>query len=134
MDGNLQEVNLLPEMNRKLKFPQRNGLSKSKFSKHSDPDSQLIVSVNRTPKNLTPSQRLQLRKLRINQSITELKHGGGDEWHKFADDIDNEDEEIGDGVDIFTVPVCQHLSSLHQKEKFTFVNEDRKFSLATETT
>ena len=37
------------------------------------PPSQYIININRTPNNLTPSQRLSLRKSNINNSISQYK-------------------------------------------------------------
>lgn len=137
MDVNMEDISLQADSPSRMQLPQRSGSVKSNRSQKSTPDSQMIVSVDKTPTYLTPSQRLQLRKLRINQSITKLKHGNENtngKWHKYDIYIDNEDEELDESTDVFNVPVSQSLCSLQHKEKFTVANQPRNYSLGTETT
>ncbi|ODV80218.1 uncharacterized protein CANTADRAFT_48609 [Suhomyces tanzawaensis NRRL Y-17324] len=98
---------------------------------------QYLVQVDKTPQNLTPSQRLMLRKSQLNNSIARFKSSEQVAEPSATVDaaatpkmstIDSEDEEIDDHECVFNVPVSQSLVSLSQREKFTFGNQDRKYS------
>lgn len=108
----------------------------------SNPDnSQYIVHVNKTPNNLTPSQRLKLRKDQLNDSIAKFKHPAPIRKSELQyckednDDDEIDEEEIDEDMSFafFNVPISQPLTSLANKEKFTFANNDRKFSFTTAT-
>lgn len=95
--------------------------------------SQYVVQLDKTPLNLTPSQRLKLRKLQLNNSISNFSLPPKDSGKRFMDEESDDDEEIGEYDCVFNVPFSQPLSSLAQREKFTSDNNDRK-SLATDST
>ena len=94
--------------------------------------SQFIINVNRTPGNLTPSQRLNLRKSNINSSISQYKYDDTNiVKHKQSQIIDDRDEIIDDNV-LFNVPFSQSIESLNQHEKFLFDNQSRNLSFVTD--
>ncbi|RCK64902.1 TBC domain-containing protein C23D3.03c [Candida viswanathii] len=94
--------------------------------------SQYIINVNRTPGNLTPSQRLNLRKSNITSSISQYKFDDTNiAKHKPQQAIDDRDEVIDDNV-LFNVPFSQPMSSLTQREKFLFDNQSRNLSFVTD--
>lgn len=95
--------------------------------------SQYVVQLDKTPLNLTPSQRLKLRKLQLNNSISNFNLPQKDSGKCFMDEESDDDEEIGEYDCVFNVPFSQPLSTLSQREKFTFDNSDRK-SLTTDST
>ena len=95
--------------------------------------SQYVVQLDKTPLNLTPSQRLKLRKLQLNNSISNFNLPLKDSGKRFMDEESDDDEEIGEFDCVFNVPFSQPLSSLAQREKFMSDNNDRK-SLATDST
>lgn len=116
--------------------------SKTSNNSNNSTDSKYFIHVNKTPTNLTPSQRLKLRKDQLNSSITQFKL---DQFpvnpvikskppvYKYDSD-DDEDLEIDNTMAIFNVPISQPLTSIANNEKFTFTNSDRKFSLHTDST
>lgn len=95
--------------------------------------SQYVVQLDKTPLNLTPSQRLKLRKLQLNNSISNFNLPPKDSGKRFIDEESDDDEEIGEYDCVFNVPFSQPLSSLAQREKVISDNNDRK-SLATDST
>mmetsp|Transcript_6618 Transcript_6618/g.8336 ORF Transcript_6618/g.8336 Transcript_6618/m.8336 type:complete len:779 (+) Transcript_6618:2557-4893(+) len=95
--------------------------------------SQYVVQLDKTPLNLTPSQRLKLRKAQLSNSISNFNLPEKNSGKCFMDEESDDDEEIGEYDCVFNVPFSQPLASLSQREKFTFDNSDRK-SLATDST
>ena len=116
------------------------------------PPSQYIININRTPNNLTPSQRLSLRKSNINNSISQYKSDqtnifkykqnpsppppppavlSEQQQQRNSPIIDDADELIDDNV-IFNVPFSQSILSLNQHEKFLFDNQSRNMSFVTD--
>lgn len=63
------------------------------------------VSLGQTPSNMTPSQRLQFRRLQLNRSISQLNKDGND--YRKAFHVSTEDEDIDDLDPILNVPVCR---------------------------
>lgn len=107
--------------------------SKSKKSNnmhvHTPSHEHYMVLVDKAPANVTPSQRLKMRKSQLNSSIAKLKDPLPRTPITF-----NDDEEIDDDDPIFNVPLSQSLLSINHREKFTFGNHDRKISLNTDST
>jgi TBC1 domain family member 14 len=98
---------------------------------HSYSSPEFMVQMEKTPANLTPSQRLKMRKSQLSTSIAKFK----EPTHVLKKPIIfNDDEELDDDDIIFNVPLSQSLASINHREKFTFGNNDRKLSLNTEST
>ncbi|CAI5759923.1 unnamed protein product [Candida verbasci] len=105
--------------------------------------SQYVIKLNRTPSYLTPSQRLKLRKMNLNNSIAQFKfdetninrnkmsynNNNNNNNKKRGVIIDDKDEIIDDYV--FNVPYSQELTSINQRDKFLFDNQSRTFSFST---
>lgn len=97
-----------------------------------------IVSLAKTPPNLTPSQRLSLRKLQLSESISRfkqpelgrvaLRRAPSRPWGG-----DHDDEEVDAEVCMFNVPLLQPMA-LASRERFTYSNSDRHTSLKTDLT
>ncbi|KAK6457929.1 uncharacterized protein RJT20DRAFT_125810 [Scheffersomyces xylosifermentans] len=120
----------------------------SNSSSSASSSTQYIIQLDKTPTNLTPSQRMQMRKIQLNSRIAKFK---SDETNirpnvsaiapvpipletAALNEIDDQDEEI-DENDVFNAPLSQQLMSINQREKFLFDNTERKFSLTnTEST
>lgn len=116
---------------------------RSQFRKQSVPlsqprdDSPYVIQLNKTPSNLTPSQRLKLRKSNINHSISQLKTDETLIINKVKTNtvpiiIDNRDEEVDDSL--FNVPFSQQLVALSQREKLIFDNQPRNYSFISNST
>lgn len=83
-----------------------------------------IVSLAKTPLNLTPSQRLSLRKLQLSESISRfkqpelgrvaLRRAPSRPWGG-----DHDDEEVDAEVCMFNVPLLQPMA-LATRERFTY--------------
>lgn len=99
--------------------------TKLSLSISSTSDSPYIVQLGKTPQNLTPLQRLKLRKMQLSDSISRLKQNRPAVPPVPFDDSD--DEEIDDDIQVFNVPVSQTLDSLYQKERFTIQNGRKHF-------
>ncbi|EMG47960.1 hypothetical protein G210_1567 [Candida maltosa Xu316] len=98
------------------------------------PNSNFILSLNRSPSVLTPSQRLSIHKSSITSTIQQFKnheHQQQQQQPKPPVVIDDKDELIDDDV-IYNVPFSQPMSSLNQREKFLFDNQSRNQSFTTE--
>lgn len=96
--------------------------------------SQYIVLLDKTPLNLTPSQRLKLRKLQLSNGIAKFNSLSNNSIKTLIQDESDDDEEIDENDCVFNVPLSQPLSSLTQKEKYLFDKKQRKLSLTTDST
>lgn len=116
--------------------------SKASNGSSNSNDSKYFIHVNKTPTNLTPSQRLKQRRDQLNYSISQFKI---DQFPMDAtmkskpvvyryDSDDDDDLEIDSNMAIFNVPISQPLTSIANNEKYTFTNSDRKLSINTDST
>lgn len=80
-----------------------------------------FVPVNKLPLNLTPSQRLHLRKAQLNSTISKFKQP--------RIEFESPHDEIDDDIPFFNVPLSQPLVLLAQREKLTFANSLRTSEL-----
>ncbi|ODQ82435.1 hypothetical protein BABINDRAFT_159030 [Babjeviella inositovora NRRL Y-12698] len=94
-----------------LEEPSASALSRQKsFSKLNSKLSRLNSQGSEWNQGLTPSQKLRLRRAKLNENITKLiKHNNFD--------ADFSDDEIEGDVTMFNVPVSRTLSELHHKKK-----------------
>lgn len=99
--------------------------SKLSLSMSAASDSSYVVQLAKTPQNLTPLQRLKLRKAQLSDSISRLKGNRPPLLAVPFDDSD--DEEIDDDIQVFNVPVSQALDGLYHKERFTFQSARKHF-------
>lgn len=126
----------------------------SNHSTTSSSQAQFVILLDKTPQNLTPTQRLQLRKLQLNNSISKFKSDDtnislpvnrsihqskslsrtANRANNVDVVIDDQDEEI-DVADVqflmalFNAPLSQQFTSISHREKFLFDNTERKSSL-----
>lgn len=111
----------------------------SNKSSNSQEGSSYIVCVNKTPLNLTPSQRLKLRKAQLTNSISKFKEHPQQrdlsQQHQQGPEYGEDDEDdVDDNICMFNVPLSQSLTSISQREKYIYTNNDRKLSLTTDST
>lgn len=107
----------------KMSFKNGENLSKAKSNPSS---SQYVIRLDKTPLNLTPSQRLKLRKLQLNDSIAKFNLPSKENSKYFMDD-ESDDEEIDENDCVYNVPFSQPITSLTRREKYVSDN-DRKSS------
>ena len=91
----------------------------------------LVVSIHKTPSNLTPQQRLKSRKLQFNDSLGKLNLS---QHNLHTSLLLHDDEQIDSQTSIFNVPLSQPLHSINFREKFVFGNQGRKSSMTTAST
>lgn len=86
---------------KKKKRLNQNAESKSTYGK--DTSGRVLVSIDKTPTYLTPSQRLQMRKQRLNERITQHQFKTANE--SSSDLSLDSDEDIDASENIFNVPM-----------------------------
>lgn len=96
-----------------------------------DTSGKVLVSVDKTPTHLTPSQRLQMRKQRLNDRITQFQFKTANESSTELS-LDSDDEDIDESEDIFNVPISSQLDWRTNLPKHTFTS-DTGLSSASES-
>ncbi|CUM65312.1 uncharacterized protein PRCAT00002947001 [Priceomyces carsonii] len=75
--------------------------------------SQFVIRIDKTPSNLTPSQRLHLRRLQLSNSISKLNTSIPEA--RAAVTFDQEDQELDENEYLFNVPMS-HLFQYYELE------------------
>lgn len=105
---------------------------KGRASHKYESSGKVIVSIERTPTYLTPSQRLQMRKQLMNDRIAQRQFKSANDTREELD-LDSDDEEIDYHVDMFNVPISVPIENMIKLKKLPFQYE-RGLSFTTEST